>query len=201
MKLIESIQNAVLNYIISPRMSYLSKRHLLPSSIKDEDILNYLRKMEIRDEKRYGLFTRGDDGLKRAKFLLLKLDEWKHLNEKEILINLCMLYAEKKEPPFGLGKSTELRYHLTQAQAMSDALDIKRGQITDEEIKIQFGKLYSKHTTEDGEVVEYIPDRETVIKAIMYDKVHLAILKLANAEKFTEAFSMAYRMQSFEEKT
>ncbi len=84
MKLIESIKIGLINYIKlqneHPWNRGKSKQCRYFKNIEDKNILDHLQKMPVPDSHKYGMFTKGDDGLKRAKFLLSKLDEWQEQN-------------------------------------------------------------------------------------------------------------------------
>jgi hypothetical protein len=114
MNILDCIEQAITNYIESkPQKNEKSKKEISPNLFpKGVSILASLREMKLTQE--YGLFARGNIGLKRAKFLVAQLDSWKEkgLLEHEMLEKFCALYVNRKEPPNGLGNGTHLRSNL-----------------------------------------------------------------------------------------
>jgi hypothetical protein len=177
MSMIRKIQTILVDYIKAPKLHMIhTKQTEFFKGIPEAKILDHLKEMEFKKPYKFGMFSKGDDGLKRAQFLLSKLDEWQEnkLNDQQILDQICKLHVEKKEPPLGLGGAKELRNYL--CLGLADALNVRKGDITDEEILAKYNQLY-RYLHSEGEVFETIPEREEVIRAIMIDKAGAAMLK------------------------
>lgn len=149
MLLLDQLKDAVKNYLRTIK------------NMTEEEISN-LPQTFLEDEKFYGLFSKGDDGIKRAKFLLKLFKDWgvKNYGDHLILNDVYQLVCSTDNPPKGLGRSTYLRDHIY------DVLG-QHLKITVEEIE----KKWNTMGTGEGDIFSWEEARNALINQKMMREI------------------------------
>lgn len=113
----------------------------------------------------FSMFSDGDAGIKRCKFMLKTLDRWKSENKVGVVVSdrIIDIYKNEGNPPVGLGNSIELRTYIAKALFAYLKLEYFPSEFESEKRNLVFMKISPSDDTVKAslmrkKVEEYIKD-------------------------------------------